>query len=185
MNSSAKSAAAGPSLAIVARAVQGAGAALMMPTALAIVSAVYPQERKGTALGILAGASAFFAALGPVLGGALTSIDWRLVFLVNVPLALITINPARQLGIDARVGSIEVGKDADLAIFSANPLSVYAICQRTIVDGVVRFDRDRDPDDMRIYVDPKGSVEATTVRSQEEEDACMRGTEHLFHQQAE
>ncbi len=100
-------------------------------------------------------------------------------------LALITINPARQLGIDSRVGSIEVGKDADLAIFSANPLSVYAICQRTIVDGVVRFDRDHDPDDMRIYVDPKGSVEATTVRSQEEEDACMRGTEHLFHQQAE
>ena len=77
--------------AIAARALQGAGAALMMPTALAIVSAVYPDEEKGTALGILAGASAFFAALGPVLGGALTSIDWRLVFLVNVPLAAIAI----------------------------------------------------------------------------------------------
>jgi EmrB/QacA subfamily drug resistance transporter len=77
--------------AIAARAVQGAGAALMMPTALAIVSAVYPAERKGAALGILAGASAFFAALGPVLGGLLTSIDWRLVFLVNVPLAAIAV----------------------------------------------------------------------------------------------
>jgi MFS family permease len=77
--------------AISARAIQGAGAALMMPTALAIVSAVYPEEKKGSALGILAGASAFFAALGPVLGGLLTTIDWRLVFLVNVPLALITI----------------------------------------------------------------------------------------------
>jgi EmrB/QacA subfamily drug resistance transporter len=77
--------------AIAARAIQGAGAALMMPTALAIVSAVYPEEKKGAALGILAGASAFFAALGPVLGGLLTTIDWRLVFLVNVPLALITI----------------------------------------------------------------------------------------------
>jgi EmrB/QacA subfamily drug resistance transporter len=77
--------------AIVARALQGAGAALMMPTALAIVSAVYPEESKGSALGILAGASAFFAALGPVLGGALTAIDWRLVFLINVPLALIAI----------------------------------------------------------------------------------------------
>lgn len=77
--------------AIAARAVQGAGAALMMPTALAIVSATYPEEKKGSALGILAGAAAFFAALGPVLGGALTSIDWRLVFLVNVPLALIAI----------------------------------------------------------------------------------------------
>ncbi len=77
--------------AIAARAIQGVGAALMMPTALAIVSTVYPEEKKGAALGILAGAAAFFAALGPVLGGALTSIDWRLVFLVNVPLALITI----------------------------------------------------------------------------------------------
>jgi EmrB/QacA subfamily drug resistance transporter len=77
--------------AIAARAFQGAGAALMMPTALAIVSAVYPQDRKGAALGILAGASAFFAALGPVLGGLLTSIDWRLVFLVNVPLAAIAV----------------------------------------------------------------------------------------------
>lgn len=77
--------------AIAARAFQGAGAALMMPTALAIVSAVYPEDRKGAALGILAGASAFFAALGPVLGGLLTSIDWRLVFLVNVPLAAIAV----------------------------------------------------------------------------------------------
>jgi len=77
--------------AIAARAFQGAGAALMMPTALAIVSAVYPPQRKGAALGILAGASAFFAALGPVLGGLLTSIDWRLVFLVNVPLAAIAV----------------------------------------------------------------------------------------------
>src|SRR5580692_8314621 len=78
-------------MAIAARAVQGVGAALMMPTALSIVSAVYPDEEKGAALGILAGASAFFAALGPVLGGALTAIDWRLVFLINVPLAVLTI----------------------------------------------------------------------------------------------
>jgi EmrB/QacA subfamily drug resistance transporter len=76
---------------IAARAVQGVGAALMMPTAVAITSAVYPKERRGTALGILAGGSAFFAALGPVLGGLLTSIDWRLVFLINVPLASVTI----------------------------------------------------------------------------------------------
>jgi EmrB/QacA subfamily drug resistance transporter len=77
--------------AIAARAVQGCGAALMMPTALAIVSAVFPKERRGSALGLLAGASAFFAALGPVLGGALTAIDWRLVFLINVPLDVIAV----------------------------------------------------------------------------------------------
>src|SRR6201992_1365882 len=77
--------------AIAARAVQGCGAALMMPTALAIVSAVYPDEEKGAALGLLAGGSALFRALGPVLGGVLTAIDWRLVFLINVPLAVLAI----------------------------------------------------------------------------------------------
>src|ERR1700755_1025894 len=71
-------------MAILPLAVQGIGAALMMPPALSIVSTVYPDEEKGAALGILAGASAFFAALGPVLGGALTAIDWRLVFLVHI-----------------------------------------------------------------------------------------------------
>lgn len=76
---------------IAVRATQGVGAALMMPTAMAIVSAVFPAGRRGTALGVLAGGSAFFAALGPVLGGILTSIDWRLVFWINVPLAALTI----------------------------------------------------------------------------------------------
>jgi EmrB/QacA subfamily drug resistance transporter len=73
------------------RAVQGTSAALMMPTAVAITSAVWPKERRGYALGVLAGGSAFFAALGPVLGGILTAINWRLVFLINVPLALVAI----------------------------------------------------------------------------------------------
>jgi imidazolonepropionase-like amidohydrolase len=74
-------------------------------------------------------------------------------------LSLITINPARQLGIDDRVGSIEEGKDADLAIFSEHPLSVYTKPQRTYVDGVVRFDHEDDPDDMRLRVDPDGTVD--------------------------
>ena len=93
-------------------------------------------------------------------------------------LSLITINPARQLGIDQRVGSIEVGKDADLAIFSAHPLSIYAIPQVTIVDGVVRFDINNDPADMRIYIDPE---EVTpTYYGQEEVDGCMRDTDFMF-----
>jgi len=59
-------------------------------------------------------------------------------------LKLVTINPAIQLGIDNRVGSIEVGKDADLAIYNHDPLSVYAVVQKTLIDGQVYFDRDRD-----------------------------------------
>ena len=73
-------------------------------------------------------------------------------------LALITINPARQLGIEDRVGSIEEGKDADLAVFSEHPLSIYTQPLRTYVDGVVRFDHEDDPDDMRLRVDPEGTA---------------------------
>jgi imidazolonepropionase-like amidohydrolase len=57
---------------------------------------------------------------------------------------LFTINPAKQLGIENRVGSIEVGKDADLAIYNHDPLSVYAVVQKTIIDGKVYFDRQKD-----------------------------------------
>ena len=59
-------------------------------------------------------------------------------------LSTITINGAKQLGIETRVGSIEVGKDADIAIFNANPLSVYASVEQTIIDGEVFFDKTKD-----------------------------------------
>lgn len=59
-------------------------------------------------------------------------------------LKLITINPAIQLGIQDRVGSLEVGKDADLAIWNAHPLSVYARVETTFIDGDIFFDRQQD-----------------------------------------
>jgi imidazolonepropionase-like amidohydrolase len=62
----------------------------------------------------------------------------------NEALKLVTLNPAIQLGIDNRVGSIDVGKDADLAIFNRDPLSVYAVVQKTLIDGQVYFDREKD-----------------------------------------
>jgi hypothetical protein len=57
---------------------------------------------------------------------------------------MVTINPAIQLGIDRQVGSIEVGKHADLAVWSHPPLSSRAVCQMTFVDGAIYFDRQRD-----------------------------------------
>ena len=59
-------------------------------------------------------------------------------------LKLVTLNPARQLRIDDRVGSIEVGKDADIAIFSAHPLSIYAVPEQVFIDGLLYFDRQVD-----------------------------------------
>ena len=57
---------------------------------------------------------------------------------------MVTLNPAKALHVDDRVGSIRVGKDADLVLWSDNPLSVYAKANKTIVDGIVYFDRERD-----------------------------------------
>jgi len=59
-------------------------------------------------------------------------------------LKLVTLNPAIQLGIDKRVGSIDVGKDADLVVYNHDPLSAYAVVQETLIDGRVYFDRKRD-----------------------------------------
>jgi imidazolonepropionase-like amidohydrolase len=59
-------------------------------------------------------------------------------------LALVTINPAKQLAIDNRVGSIEPGKDADITIYDKHPLSNYAKVQKVLIDGEVYFERDKD-----------------------------------------
>src|SRR5438045_6034634 len=59
-------------------------------------------------------------------------------------LKMVTLNPAMQLGIDKRVGTIDVGKDADLAIYNHDPLSAYAVVQKTLIDGRVYFDREKD-----------------------------------------
>ena len=56
-------------------------------------------------------------------------------------LKMVTLNPARQLGVDALVGSIEVGKDADIAIFNAHPFAPEARVEKTLVDGKILFDR--------------------------------------------
>ncbi len=56
----------------------------------------------------------------------------------------ITINPAKQLRIDSRVGSLEVGKDADIVIFSDHPLSSYTAVEMTMIEGQIYFDRAED-----------------------------------------
>ena len=57
---------------------------------------------------------------------------------------MVTINPAKALHVDNKVGSIKVGKDADVVLWSENPLSIYAKSLYTIVDGTVYFDREKD-----------------------------------------
>jgi len=73
---------------IVARSVQGIGAALLVPQGLAIIAAAYPKTVRGRAIGTWAGASAITTSLGPVLGGFLIdALHWRAIFLINLPLS--------------------------------------------------------------------------------------------------
>jgi adenine deaminase len=57
---------------------------------------------------------------------------------------MVTLNPAKMLHIDDRVGSIKVGKDADFVIWNNNPLSIYAKAEKTFVDGIKYWDIDDD-----------------------------------------
>jgi len=57
---------------------------------------------------------------------------------------MVTLNPAKMLHLDKNMGSVKVGKDADLVVWSDNPLSVYAKAEKTFVDGVLYFDREKD-----------------------------------------
>jgi imidazolonepropionase-like amidohydrolase len=59
-------------------------------------------------------------------------------------LRFVTLNPAKQIKMDHRIGSIDVGKDADLAIFNAHPFSIYARVEMTMIEGEVYFDRKED-----------------------------------------
>ncbi len=97
-------------------------------------------------------------------------------------LALITINPAKQLGVADRIGSIEVGKEGDIAVFDQHPLSVYAIPQLTIIDGIIRFDRQNDAGDMRLSVDPSQPVPSFNFEDNLHQhiDRCMQGTEEVW-----
>jgi imidazolonepropionase-like amidohydrolase len=61
-------------------------------------------------------------------------------------LKMVTLNPAKQLRIDNRVGSIDVGKDADLVVYNVHPLSTYSVPQQVLIDGQVYFDRQKDLD---------------------------------------
>jgi EmrB/QacA subfamily drug resistance transporter len=82
---------------IAARAVQGVGAALVLTLALALVSAAFPPERRGTALGIFFGFTGLAVASGPLVGGAIAEgISWEWIFWLNVPIGLLAIPLVRQ-----------------------------------------------------------------------------------------
>jgi EmrB/QacA subfamily drug resistance transporter len=137
---------------IAARAVQGVGAALLIPASLALLGAAYDAKGRGQAVGIWAGASGLTSAVGPVLGGWLAqSVSWRAVFFINLPVAavaiwLVMVNAQESKG--ARSGAVDYGgaaavtaglaavtwaltvapkQGADLAVLGVGGLGVLAL----------------------------------------------------------
>jgi EmrB/QacA subfamily drug resistance transporter len=93
---------------IAARALQGIGAALLVPSSLAIIAAVYPEAERGKAIGTWAAAGAITTAIGPVLGGWLVdAVSWRAIFFINVPLAIAAVVLAHAAVPNQRNGEFE------------------------------------------------------------------------------
>lgn len=99
-------------------------------------------------------------------------------------LKMITINPAIQLGIQDRVGTLEVGKHADFAIWSGHPLSIYSITEATFIEGVKRFDLNNDAQDMRIGSASTASYDSFISEAGRHADACMQDVFTFFENES-
>ena len=89
----------------------------------------------------------------------------------NEALKLVTLNPARQLRIDGRVGSIEVGKEADLVLYDGHPLSAFSVVLKTFVDGDLYFDRAADRDRQTLIDELKRKLGGASEDDEEETPA--------------
>jgi EmrB/QacA subfamily drug resistance transporter len=98
-------AALSPNIAILitARAVQGAGGAMIMPLSLTLLSAAVPAERRGMALGLWGAIGGAAVAVGPLVGGAVTTgLAWRYIFWLNVPIGVVLVPFARRKLVESR-----------------------------------------------------------------------------------
>jgi EmrB/QacA subfamily drug resistance transporter len=107
------------SVLIVARCVQGVGAALAMPESLALLNAAYEGDERGRAIGTWSGFASITAALGPLLGGWLAQhASWRYVFLINVPLAVAVVAIALARVPESRDDALPPGLDGAGALLA-------------------------------------------------------------------
>jgi EmrB/QacA subfamily drug resistance transporter len=111
---------------ISARAVQGIGAALMMPATLSIISATFHARERGMAIGIWAGVSAVALAIGPLLGGVITEhISWNWIFYVNVPIGVLAVVAAIVVVPESRDSSRE--QRLDLPGLATSAVGLFAL----------------------------------------------------------
>lgn len=100
-------------------------------------------------------------------------------------LKLVTLNPAIQLGIDDRTGSLEAGKDADFVVWSGHPLSTYTIAEQTWVDGRKYFDREADLAGRQALVEERNALMAKIRASKESEADDAEETEDATDAEAD
>ena len=113
-------------LLVAFRAVQGIGAAFMMPATLSIITQAFPAEQRGTAIGTWAGVSALALAIGPVIGGLLTEdVSWRAIFFINPPIAIAAVAVTLFAARESRDET--VGRSVDLAGIAALTVGLTAL----------------------------------------------------------
>ena len=109
---------------IAARALQGAGAALLMPLGLTLLTAAFPPERRGAALGMFSAVTGIAVASGPLVGGAVVEgIAWEWIFWLNVPVGLIAA-PLALAKLEESFGSARAFDVRGLALITASALGV-------------------------------------------------------------
>jgi EmrB/QacA subfamily drug resistance transporter len=122
----------GPGWLIAFRAVQGLGAAMLMPQTLAILTIVFPSDRRGTAFGIFGAVAGCASIAGPTLGGLLvTAFGWRWIFLVNLPIGVIVLASTFMIIPDLRPGR---SHRLDIRGMMLASLALLAICY-ALVEG--------------------------------------------------
>ncbi len=89
-------------------------------------------------------------------------------------LKLVTLNPAKMLHIDGKVGSLKPGKDADLVVWSANPLSIYAVAEKTYVDGVPYWDYSKDAEKQKDMKADAGRIIQKMIEAKGRGNAVQR-----------
>jgi EmrB/QacA subfamily drug resistance transporter len=121
-----------PGSLIAARALQGVGAAIMTPSALSIVTTTFPEgPERNKALGIWGSLGGVGGTAGWLIGGPLTDLDWRLIFLINVPIGVAALALAPRLLADSRVADQPRSYDpaGALSVTAALALLVYAVVE--------------------------------------------------------
>src|SRR4051794_19307018 len=123
---------------IAARAVQGAGAALVMPLALALVSAAFPPDQRAKALGVFSGVTGLAVAGGPVIGGAIAEgAAWQWIFWLNVPIGVAAIFLVRSR-IPESYGTDTVLDERGVLLVTGSAFGlVWASCEGTPPAGPV------------------------------------------------